>query len=408
MSYVFRHNFVDRRLQAPRKFSGLLVRDDRRPRCVVVLGDGFTQGFLSHFGLSAVVPSRIGAHFPASANKPYLSLPGDRFGPGPSPLWDHAKWPLLMREWDRYGQPNNPYGFYQFCAGERINPDLAAGLWTFRTSTLAYQLRAYLWHYFVSFAVGVHCEFQAHNFRQQSWRWARILKLLDLDFRLSVITFNYDLVCHNVLWEVLETNRLWSSVEMAQPPLDEWPRGTVPLLQAHGGINQFLAFPPMFARHPTSANPWLEDFVCQGNLSAGSITKFGTPHTDGFNYFPLALSLVPPGHQGDDVCDPHSGVTAMSTALLAVADTVIFCGLSASPPDTAEVAGLVNAIRARALTVQVGIAGRDEVNPLAGLLAASKAGRTAFLDAGELLRLRDHLLAGHFPLTKAAWDDLCV
>jgi hypothetical protein len=62
MSYVFRHNFVDRRPQAPRKFSGLLVRDDRRPRCVVVLGDGFTQGFLSHYGLSAVVPSRIGAH----------------------------------------------------------------------------------------------------------------------------------------------------------------------------------------------------------------------------------------------------------------------------------------------------------------------------------------------------------
>jgi len=107
------------------------------------------------------------------------------------------------------------------------------------------------------------------------------------------------------------------------------------------------------------------------------------------------------------VCDPHSGVAAMSKALAAVADTVIFCGLSASPPDTDEVAGLVNAIHAGALTAQVGIAGRDENNPLAGLLAASTAGRATFLDARELLRLRGHL-ASRFALTRDAWDKLCV
>jgi hypothetical protein len=405
MSHVFRYNFFGRRPQAPRKFPRPWVRDDIRPRCVVVLGDGFTQSFLSHYGLATVVPSRIGAHFPAPADKPYFPLPGDRFCP--SALWDEAKWPQLIASWRAYGRPDDPYGFYQFCAGERINPDLAAGLWTFRTSTLAYQLRAYLWHYFVSFQAVLEHEFRSRGFEQMSWPWTRILKLLDADFRLSIVTFNYDLVCHNVLWVFLQGNRLWCSVEMADPPLDEWPAKTVPLLQAHGGINEFLVFPPMLARHSSTNNPWLEDFVCQGNLSQGSITRFCPPHTEPFNYFPLALSLVPPGHQGDDVCDPHSRVAAMSNMLLGAADVVIFCGLSASPPDTFEVAGFVYAVRAGALTVQVGITGHDEDNPLATLLTASKAGRTVFLDAGELLRLRDHL-AGRFPLTTPAWDDLCV
>jgi hypothetical protein len=370
---------------------------------VVVLGDGFTRDFLNHFGLATALPSSIGGHFAASGDKPYLALPGDRFPD--SPLWDEAKWPLLMRDWRRYGQPDNQRGFYELCARERINPDLTSGHWTFRTSTLAYQLRAYLWHYFVSFTIGVRCAFQAHRFNQMSWPWARILKLLDLNFRLSVVTFNYDLVCHNVLWEVLGRNQLWGSVEMAEPPLDEWPQGAVPLLQAHGGINQFLAVPPMLARHPTSANPWLENFVCQGNLSSRSTYRFGMPHTPGFDYFPLALSLVPPGHQGDDVCDPGSGVTAMSAALLAAADTVIFCGLSASAPDTDEVAALVNVLRADALTVQVGIAGVDECNSLGRLLAGSPAGPPTFLDAGQLMRLRDHL-SDRFALTKTEWDRL--
>lgn len=407
MSHVWRSNYFATRRQPRKPFDKPWVSDDLRPRCVVVLGDGFTQDFLSHFGLAAVIPSRVGAHFPAPPNKPYLPLPGDRFGPDLSPLWDDAKWPLLMREWLRYGQPDNPYGFYQFCARERINPDLAAGVWTFSTSALAYQLRAYLWHYFVSFQAILEHEFRTRRFEQMSWPWARIMKLLDSDFRLSVVTFNYDLVCHNVLWKVLGRNQLWCSVGMADPPLDEWPQGTVPLLQAHGGINQFLAVPPMLARHPTSANPWLEDFVCEGNRSDTSGYRFGAPHAAGFNYFPLAPSLVPPGHQGDDICDPHSSVTATSARLLKTADVVIFCGLSAGPPDTAEIAALVNGIPADVVTVQVGLAGVDENNPLALLLAASLSGRPAFLDAGSLTQLRNRL-AGRFALTQNEWDKLCV
>jgi hypothetical protein len=103
----------------------------------------------------------------------------------------------------------------------------------------------------------------------------------------------------------------------------------------------------------------------------------------------------------------QSRVNELAKELLAAADLANFCGLSARAPDTVEVDGLVRAIRAGALTLQVGIAGPDEDNDLAKLLNASAAGRGAFIDAGDLTRLRGHL-AGRFALTNDQWDRLCV
>src|SRR4029077_12066938 len=148
----YRFNYIHVRLTGPGKvFRTAWVRDDTRPACVLVLGDGFTQGFLKHYGLDTVAPSKVEAHFPAAPSKLYLPLPGDVFGPSPSALWDERKWPRLFEAWRAYGHPDDPYGFYQACASERISPNVHEGAWTFSTTTLAYQLRAYLWHFFVSF-----------------------------------------------------------------------------------------------------------------------------------------------------------------------------------------------------------------------------------------------------------------
>src|SRR5580658_5923005 len=176
------------------------VSDDPRPRCVLILGDGFTQGFLHHYGLEGTAPSRVSAHFPSPAGKPYFPVPGDRFGTEPSELWDARKWDDLFKAWDRLGG-GDPYGFYQRCASERISSTVNQGTWSFNTGSLAYQLRAYLWHFFVSFQRVIDKDLidRPLLFASDSWLWSRLIKLLDTDFRLAVVTFNYDLVAKRII-----------------------------------------------------------------------------------------------------------------------------------------------------------------------------------------------------------------
>src|SRR5262249_6464102 len=161
---------------------------------------------------------------------------------------------------------------YRACANERISSTVARGTWTFSTDTLAYQLRAYLWHFFASFQRTVDQHIRGRDMLgPDSWLWTRVLKLLDTDFRLAVITFNYDLLATRILKGLIQGN-LVGAVEMADPPLDERPQRDVPLLYAHGGISQFLLEPSDFARGP--ANPWLESIRIADNHSDASITAF--------------------------------------------------------------------------------------------------------------------------------------
>jgi hypothetical protein len=227
--------------------------------------------------------------------------------------------------------------------------------------------------------------------------------LLDLDFRLAIVTFNYELIIPKVLGPI--GDRMVCAVELPNPPFDELSKGTVPWLQAHGGINQFLVEPSDCARR--QPNPWLaEPFHMHSNASTGSETRFYEPGIPPFVYFPLAPTIVPPGHQGNDICNPHSRVSEMSRTLLAAANAAIFCGLSGAPPDKEEFEGLVNSIRPGALTVQVGLTG-DEGNDLANLLRASPAGYSAFLHARELVRMPT-LLEGRFALTRDKWARWCA
>lgn len=215
----FRGNFVHVRLTGRgKRFPAPWVRDDTRLSCVLVLGDGFTQGFLRHHGLDTVVPSNVAAHF--TPGKRYLPVSGDRFGPHPSELLDERKWPRLLEAWRAYGHSDDPYGFYQACASERINPTLDQGLWTFNTNALAYQLRAYLWHFFVSFQMTVDAHMHGRDLLgPDSWLWARLIRLLDMDFRLAVITFNYDLVALRILSMVIQGG-IARTVEAMSPPFE--------------------------------------------------------------------------------------------------------------------------------------------------------------------------------------------
>ena len=297
---------------------------------------------------------------------------------------------------------------YRKCARARapINPRLAQGDWAFSTASLGYQLRAYLWHYFVSFDRAVAQQFADRNISVADWSWTKIFELLIRDFSLSVVTFNYDLIADNLL-RAITGRRVCEFVEAPNPPLNHWPMSSLFLLHIHGGIHQYLVFPATYQQ--SGPNPWLPkvagSLVVQGDVSTGSRTAFGLPLRPPYDFFPLTPSLVPPGHQGDDICNPWSRVTELSRELLASAQLVIFCGLSAREPDTDEIASLVNAIRPGALIVWVGrAANADDQNDLARLIRESKAGARHFVDANDLPAIRTHLTAGGFRLNEELWN----
>lgn len=377
------------------------VIDDTRRRCTLVLGDGFTQSLLTHVGLVDSAPSIVKKHFPAPDDKLYHPTTGDTFGSAPARFWDPHKWPLLSRAWSDFGS-TNAWEFYRSLSHERINASLPGG-WAFDTASLGYQLRAYLWHYFVSLDAEVMAESRAGKLHDvgTTWPWAILVQLLDLDFRLSVISFNYDMFFER-LFKGLIRGQLVGTVENNLMPLEQNSLGSVILLKPHGGINQFLTKPARYVR--ASANPWLDDISVLNDASNAALTQFHEPLVAPFDFFPLTPSIVPPGHLGDNICNPFSQVPALGCELVNSAHIVIFCGLSARDPDTKEVAKLVSSIKQNALVVHVGrSAHMDHENDLARLIGGSCVVNRHFIDAKDIASV-GKLIGTRFKISRALWE----
>lgn len=237
------------------------ISDDKRPSCTLVLGDGFTQDFLHHFGLQSTIPSRISSHFPAAHDVPYLPRRDDMFGPGK--LWEETKWPKVVAEWQALGKPDAQYEFYQQCAKQPINPHVAHGAWTFYTDSMAYELRAYLWHFFISFQHRLNEYLNGPGPKTTPiWPWKKLILALHTTFKLSIVTFNYDMIFSNMFCRYFQ---IYTPVEQLPMPWCQFPMGSVFQIKVHGGIDQFLHNPSMLRTQ--GANPWLSGIHFDGNVS---------------------------------------------------------------------------------------------------------------------------------------------
>lgn len=245
---IHSHNYYHAAPPAPVKFPHPWILEDTRPTCTLVLGDGFVQDFLQHYGFGAVHSSCVDHQFPAPAGKLYLPTRGDRFGPDPSAFWDANKWPALFHAWEDFRKPT-AREFYEKCV-EAINPTVKQGLWSFDTASLGYQLRAYLWHYFVSFDRSFLGELAKRKANTLDWPWARLIALLDTDFRLSIVSFNYDLVVEHLF--AFHRRPLLRNPAYGVP-LEQHSKGTIFSIHPHGCIDEFITHP--FGEGPP--NPWL-------------------------------------------------------------------------------------------------------------------------------------------------------
>ena len=339
-------------------YFGLTFEQDPRPRCSLIIGDGFSQSFLGSQGLRGDVSWSINDHFPPPSSVLYVPVEGDRFGS--SPLWDSEKWPRLYSLWegaDKIGGRD----FYLSLYSEDINPHRAINRLTYNPSSVAFELRCYLWHLFRAHHYQLFSPTRIRNFNFNDWEWLKPFMMMMSEFALGISSFNYDLIVENFLKGIFNSLVVHHDLRPEDVYLRR-PVDSIALYKLHGSISYYLNT-GMSRLMGRDANPWMEDIHIGMNQIVNSSLELN-PKMEVFPEFP---DIVPPGHYGEDKISPLSTVLSLSKSHIALSKVIIFCGLSADEPDTDEVRELVSEIKSDTVVIQVGLSG-DEDNSLSKIL----------------------------------------
>ena len=360
MTIEYRYNAVKRTEPKGKKVPPLRLTfgRDPRPRCSLIVGDGFSQSFLAAQNLRDEIRWSIDNHFPPPGSVRYFPVIEDQFQL--SPIWERQKWPRLYDLWENIGRPQGR-DFYLSLPKDIVNPSRPLEKLTYNTASLAFELRCYLWHLFRSHHYTLVSPPCGEKIRFDKWEWMLPFMLFISEFALGVVSFNYDLLVELFLmnafgWIVCHYD-LRSEGEYNQRPAD-----SVAMYKLHGSISYYLdTGMRMFTGKVP--NPWLENSSFGMNDVPNPILNLNLEMKE----FPEFPDLVPPGHYGDDKIAPVSRSKALSKVHIGQSRLVVFCGLSAEEPDTAEVKELVDAIDPAATLIQVGL-DRDRDNVLSRLL----------------------------------------
>lgn len=361
------------------------MRDDKRPSCVFIVGDGFTQGFLRATELNDKIKCTIDDLIPAPPEVEYIPIQGDRFERGS--LWDEEKWPKIFEYYNEVGLSGRD--FFQSLPSSNINETREKEFWNFGYSSFAFELRWYIWHFFHYINSKVTAEQKKKI--PDDWGWLSVLYLLISEFRFSSISFNYDIFLDRILyttigqvtksWRGTPDQRMISPVEKKEVSLLDSPAGSILMLKPHGSIAHQLRSDIVFG---AGTNPWLVNLTLEDTQMIGIQTEYKLDLSDlQYSFFP---DLVPPGRPGTDRISPYSHALGFSGEVLNYADLVVICGLSGEEPDKDEVTDLLSEIRDEAIVIQVGLKryGDDE-NNVANVIKSKK--KYKFFDAAEVLSI---------------------
>ena len=375
----------------PKHFPYLRRSLDPRPRCTLVLGDGFTQGFLHAFDIQGQCPCRVPDLFEQAPKLPYVRVVGDQFN-DTAPLGDKTKWPRIAAAREELGGID-PMDFFSRLAAQRLNPDVKNGLWTVDFNSLAFELRCYLWHYFRSIdsIMGKH---YAKGLDWSRWPWFELLEFLLSRFRFSCITFNYDRLLEHTLGTI---SRPWGGggqpahfVEHSDEALQTMPAHITPIVKVHGSIDHATGKHLTYV-HGWTPNPWL-------TMSRSYGVEVSGLYTERYDMlrFPPIPDIVPPGHAGDHLCNPGSRVALLAQALIRDSDVILVCGLSGDGADEPEVTEMFGHIGPATRVAHIGL-DRDRQTAVATCLRQKlTASRFSFVDAHKEMQSVQVLLEDWF------------
>lgn len=402
----------------------LTMKDNPRARCALVIGDGFTQGFLRYNGIHTEIPCTISDLIPASDQIHYLPTQGDIFDD--NVFFTQDKWPQIFKLFE---EGLSGVDFFKQVSKQKINPNYQNGLWSLNNNTIGYELRCYLWHYFRSIHKAL---FEGNHKFNLKYEWYNILKTILEKFFLQVISFNYDFVLpfmidHTSLLYAPYTfnKRLYGlyqfPVEMSYDYyMNFYDINAIPMIYIHGSwVNQVhfpfpnMIIPPRYIKKYNSdieimgnvidggsmasiegffANPWiLEKFIFENNYISTASSKVDLdPKT-----FPMFADIIPPGFQGKDRYNPYSTATMTSKRILQSAELIIICGLSGREPDTEEVKDLLDSITNKPHVMHIGLED-DKNNPVVEILHTLPDLKYQFFDASTQLTEVGTYINDHF------------
>jgi len=345
---------------------------EKRPLCVLMIGNGFTISLMRHLGLfervntTQLIPIDGAAHppqyvpFEAPANAPWRELKKDEFRGN---LWSPEIWPHLYAEWQQWRTANptsDQYAFFTHLVG-RSAGRARGGVLNFDGDPVGVELRFYLWQLFRYFdltwrsEVAVVDDPARHrrwgwNFGGlrpgvlDGWDWWAALQLLCKNFQLVIVSFNYDPFIECCLGGI--TGFWFNPPHALQDLAEQKPRQPV-LIKPHGSIT----WDPFTLFGPPGPHPWLS--MGRNSVFAHSdwIPRLCYPRPTA----PFLPDLVPPGHAGDHLWDMKSQAQPATRDALQRCDALIVCGLSAVEPDTAEISMYLQSLRPRTYTAHVDV-----------------------------------------------------
>lgn len=393
----------------------LVMKDNPRPRCAFIIGDGFTQGYLRHYNLHREIPCTVNDLIPSPKEISYIPTKQDAFND--SIFFTKEKWPKIF---SYFSDGLEGVEFFKKISKERINPKIKDGLWSLSNNTIGYELRCYLWHYFRS------CHNKLLYLRNsrpiaRDYKWYNILRTVLEKFFLQIVSFNYDalaqVVIHDIrlMYSPSQVNvKLYgifqNPVEMSYNYYMNYSNiNAIPISYIHGSWTNLITFPwPISLNNKEKivrgnslsigekytmltgfdANPWLDEQF----LFTDNFFSFVASHqVENPIMFPMFPDIIPPGFQGVDKYNPYSAVNETSRRILHDADIVIICGLSGNEPDTEEVVDLLGSIKSDTAVVQVGL-DHDRENPVATTLKNLKKVEWLFFDAlKDLTNVEEYL-----------------
>lgn len=301
--------------------------DDHRPRCVLVLGNGFTINYLRQCGLPEGDPIRLGSLIPQPASVHYIPGERDIFERGP--LWDEAKFPRLWNAYHdlRAGLETDRDAFMTLCRQLSVDPGLHSDpdkrwLSIGSANHVSNELRAYLWHVFAQQA---NHQLADRRLSAQT-TWDTFLGDLLSRYRVTCITFNYDVLLDLVVHKITKKHAL--SHPCCNVPL--WlsrSQDDLVIFRPHGSIGHGTIL-------DVQQNWWLSDppeFTSFFENRGHAYVLGDAPSTCSF--FP---DLVPPGHDLGALANPNADARQACNLAMRDADCLVVCGFSADNPDSSE------------------------------------------------------------------------
>lgn len=352
-------------------------------KLVFIAGDGFSISFRRHLGIGDAILTRY--LIPPPPN--IIFRPRHEGDPSIGPLWREDVFPDLFVKWEertrdlRIADPFERYwDFIRYMTA--IPPPRMPeedGTFTFVTMGSHAELRSYIWHLFTEYdlvirdalfnRLGENEDVEAIQDFYHNWEWGAVIHRINSEFECSYISYNYDLILERVLSALGFT--IISPTSKEQFP-GIASRETL-VLKPHGSINFYTDF----GLYQPKTEP-LHNFALYTKIKGFSTW----PRADYQEIRPSIFDVVPPGHWGPGhITNPFFNIDDLCRDVIASADVIILCGLSAADPDTPEIDALLSHAAKGSLAIHVGLDGDSE--NIAAKLLRKHCGAYEFVRVGQ-------------------------